>query len=321
MKYQVVPSRNDFLLFTAMNLSGYNENNGFYKLHPLREAVRCHFAKEINNEYVLRFGEEFRKKGARAYSFQDAFGELQRPEIGLKPDPVVSKRCEKEIALLQKIRESTDFDGYYDDMVLPVYEKVCSDVTSVLDGKGLFDFLDDAWEIRPDFEFRIVPRPLVAPYCGNGPRVDRTALAFVGPGVSRGSGRVTFLHPNILYLVGHEGGHTYADAVWKEVLRAAKDRGLEKEMDEFSRKQMVPPDYRGETVLIETMMRAMQARYIDPKLFPDDCNVERQLIREHENGFKHVFKFDDAIRQHKNNPSGTLAEDLFDYCSRAKFED
>jgi hypothetical protein len=321
MKYQVAPSKNDFLLFTAMNLSGYNDNNGSYKLHPLRESVRCHFAKEINNEYVLRFGEEFRRKGMKRYSFQDAFGELQRPEIGLKPDPVVAKRCENEIALLQKIRESTDFDGYYDDMALPVYERICDEVSSVLAGKGLFDILDDAWETKPEFDVRIVPRPLVAPYCGNGPRVDRYALAFVGPGIGRDDGRVTFAHPNVLHLIGHESGHSYADIVWNEVMLAAKARTLEKEMDEFSRKQRVLPDYAGETVLIETMMRAMQARYIDPKLYPGTDSPEKQLIREHEKGFKHIFKFDEAIVRHKEHPKGTLAEDLFDYCVHVDFED
>jgi hypothetical protein len=320
MKYEILPSKNDFLLFTVMNLAGYNNNNGIYKFHPLRQVTREHFAKEINNEHVLMFGEEFRRRGMQSYSFQDAFVELQKMELGIQPDPEDSRRTATALGLLQKFRETTDFDSFYDSVALPAYEKNCKEVSSVVDGSGLFEVLDEAWELKPDFDSRIVPRPLVAPHCGNGPRIGDTAVAFIGPVVDRQERRVTFSDRDVLHLLGHETGHTYADIAWKEVLRVAKARNLEGEMEEFSRKQRMP-DYNGDTVLVETMMRALQARYIDPKMFPGRGTPEERLIREHNRGFKHVFKFDQAIRRHKEMPVGTLAEDLYDYCERTTFED
>jgi len=318
MSYEVVPSKNDFLLFTVMNLAGYNDNNGILDMHPLRIKTREHYSGKINNEIILKFYNEWEKEQPNDMA-HPPYGlpeELQRIEHRLE-------RSDKGLAntfleLLQKFRESTDFDSFYDGEVLPEYEKICGSVKRNIEEADLFKVLNDAWEMVPDFSYKIIPRPLEACWRGYGPMIDGTAFSFFGPAVK--DGKVDFECRRNLSLLSHEASHPYMRVVWDGIENRAKERGMAKELDTFVTKQKAWV-YWGKTALQETIMRAMQARYINPKIGNSDKCPEVRLIEEHERGFKHIFKADIAIRTHKDTPKGSLAEDLFDYLERVNFEE
>jgi hypothetical protein len=188
---------------------------------------------------------------------------------------------------------------------LPAYRQVCGEVEYAL-GEDIENVLDNAWEFCPGFDVKIIPRPLDKPHHGDGPLIDGVAHSFIGPGTINGI--PCFRDFSLRHLVAHEVSHSYAKTVRKQAEKIISQSGSAEKVQKFARNQMAR-GYNGEMVLEETMMRAMQARYIDPFLDIDSASPDLALIKEHENyGMEHIFKFDRAIRRHKNNPKGTLAE-------------
>ena len=310
MTYVVKPSKGDFLLFTVMNLAGYNDNNDYPNFYPLRSKVREQFAREINNPHVLEFYRLWLQKGVHDHPPWVTLVDIQRKELG---EPVSNNRHSEQIRqTLDKFSESVGFDQEYEKL-LPEYLGICSQVEGILGKVPMEDILNKAWEFPANFGVVIVPRPLDKPYHGDGPRAGNFAVSLIGPGIIQRA--PTFEDPNLRHLVAHEVSHSYAEVIEKEIMRVAQERGIVDKINEFARRQKAK-NYGGMVVLIETMMRAIQQRYIDPhlqlgKVYPG--SIEKKLVDEHERGgFEHIFKFDEVIRRHKENPKGTLAEELVD---------
>jgi hypothetical protein len=304
MSYEVRPSKGDFLLHTVMNIAGYNENNRYPNLHPLRLKVREHYAREINNPLILRFYNEWLSSGVHNHPHWGALTDIQRLEFGLTPQDGKGSKEIREI--LESFRSSTDFDQFY-AQITPEYQDICGQLSRVLGKIDMEGILNSAWEFCADFGVVIIPRPLDKPYHGDGPKIGETAVSIVGPGDVDNT--PTYKDDRLRHLVAHEVSHTYAKKVIEEIIRIATSRGSAQKIDEFGAKQK-SSQYRGAMVLEETMMRALQLRYIDPFMdLGNDRSIDRDLIREHERGkFEYIFSFDEAIRQHKEKPKGTFAE-------------
>jgi len=306
MAYSVRPSKGDFLLLTVMNIAGYNDNNGCSVLYDMRQKTREHFAREINNPLVLEFYNLWMQNGIHNHPPWNAVLDIQKTEFGLTPSG--DKNSERIRSVLEKFRSSTDFDEFY-FRILPEYIDVCEEVGSLLRKVDFINILDDAWEFKADFDVCVIPRPLDKVCDGYGPKIGNNALAIIAPG--RSNGIPSYNSPFVRDFAAHEVSHTYIQTIEKQVMEIAESKGFAGKLRDFARSQEAR-DYRGESVLEETMLRALQARYIGPFLDLPSHSIEKELILDHEEGFEHIFKFDEAIRKHKENPEGSLAEAIAD---------
>jgi hypothetical protein len=298
----VRPSKGDFLLFTVMNIAGYHENCGYAILHPLRHKARQRYSQEINNPVILEFydvwSNYFRKGRAGAVA-----DDIQMMEFGLEP------ACNEHVTQLRNIldnfRKSCDFDSFYEE-IAGEYRVVCQESKNALKDVPIIETLDQAWECEPNLQFYVIPRPLDSVYAGHEAMIGENALAMVSPLVA--GTEVTFDDLGLRDIVGHEFSHFYAKEIKDQMLQISESRDIKGRAEDFFKTQKAR-GYSGSNVIDETLIRAMQTRYINPFLEFERMTVGERLEYHHErHGFEHIRAFDEAIREHKENPKGTLAE-------------
>ncbi len=61
---------------------------------------------------------------------------------------------------LVHFKEHTDFDQFYVDEILPVYEEICSFLQGICDRLDLASFLDEIWGVEGSKDFSLIPMPL-----------------------------------------------------------------------------------------------------------------------------------------------------------------
>lgn len=160
----------------------------------------------------------------------------------------------------------------------------------------------------------ILPQPLSYPFNGHELAISNNAVAIVGPRVVNGI--LSYDDGSLLKLIAHEISHTYLDQIVDQIIKIAESRDLIRKLSDFVDYQRAE-NYSGRDVLIETMIRALQTRYVNPLIQVEEISIEDALMHQRDDrGFKYIFEFDEAIRRHKQNPKGSLAEEIVDLMER-----
>lgn len=290
------PDKNEFLLYAMLNVLGLMRGNpdthflrrktvDHFKNYAgvgLKEKDYGHHSKPVGYVLTLNEAPDFSEKQGLTLD-----SNLQIDIIGGRP----------VLPHLKHFYNNTDFDDFY-QKILPRYQEECEFLQGVMERAKIGDLLDAVWEVDKPFNMEIIPMPLEGARSGIGPSVGDTAYQIVGPPFDY----------NLVHLVAHEGSHPRA----KKTLKPITDEiAAKSHLVRLALKQPNYPDsygYSWPTCFEEHFIRAMQICCID-STFSKKYDAEGALGREEKgNGMLFIRDFYEEIKQHKEKPSGTLAD-------------
>src|SRR3989344_5082054 len=163
----VRPDKNEFLLFTMLNVLGLAADNKFDS-HPLRKRAVEHFKDYqglgLKEEDYLHYY----KAVVHALTLNQA-PDFSKKSLILNPESQNDARIDNTVLPhLKHFYHNTNFEDFY-QKILPEYQEISDHLQRGFDRFSLTSLLKRAWEIDTPLNIEVIPMPLEAQFSGTGP--------------------------------------------------------------------------------------------------------------------------------------------------------